>query len=236
MDRGTLTVAFRLTLPVLAGYLFIGIAFALMLEAVGYGAFWAFLMSLTIFAGSAQYIGVELLHTGSALVNVALLTFLINFRHVVYGLSMLEKFRGMGKKKFYMVFALTDETYALLSSTCPPSGVKPKRFYFYVAGLNHLYWMIGSIAGGAVGSAINFNTQGIEFAMTALFVVIAVEQWKSAKTHLPALIGTGATLVSLLLFGSVNMLLPALFIIVAMLLLLRRKLQSATAERNDAAI
>lgn len=234
MNRRALAAAFPTTLPVLMGYLSIGMAFGFMLEAVGYNFIWAFFMSLTIYAGSGQYLGVTLLSTAAALSQVALLTLLINFRHLVYGLSMLEKFKGMGIRKLYMIFSLTDETYALLSSARIPDQVKPHDFYFSVAVLNHLYWIAGSILGGLAGSLLGINTQGIEFAMTALFLVIAVDQWKTYPQHLPALLGAGCTLISLLILGADTMLLPALCIIVVALLALRARLDAAESEREEA--
>lgn len=225
MNAKTLTAAFPVTVPVLMGYLAIGMAFGLMLQSVGYGVVWAFLMSLTIYAGSGQYLGVSLLATGASLPQVAFLTLMINFRHLVYGLSMLEKFRGMGRRKFYMMFSLTDETYALLSSAQPPEGVDTHDFYFAVALLDHSYWILGSVLGSVLGAALGFDTTGVDFAMTALFLVIAVGQWKAAGSHLPALLGGAATLLSLLVVGAENMLLPALGIIVAVLTLLRPQLE-----------
>lgn len=225
MDRKALAAAFPVTIPVLMGYLAIGIAFGFMLQAVGYNFIWAFFMSLSIYAGSGQYLGVSLLSTGAALGTVALMTLIINFRHLVYGLSMLEKFRGMGLRKLYMIFSLTDETYALLSSAQAPVGVNPRNFYFAIAVLDQSYWILGSVIGAVAGAVIPIDTTGIDFAMTALFVVIAVEQWETYRSHLPALLGAGATLVSLLLVGAENMLLPALAIIVAALLLLRVRLE-----------
>ncbi len=227
LNRKALAAAFPITVPVLMGYLSIGIAFGLMLEAAGYNVIWAFFMSLSIYAGSGQYLGVELLATGAALSQVALLTFLINFRHLVYGLSMLEKFRGMGKRKFYMIFSLTDETYALLAGANPPPGVSPRDFYFSVAVLDHCYWVVGSIIGSVAGALLGFNTAGVEFAMTALFLVIAVDQWRSYRSHIPAILGAAATLVCLKVVGAQAMLLPALVIIVAVLLILRRRLEAA---------
>ncbi len=224
MDRKALAAAFPVTVPVLMGYLAIGIAFGFMLQAVGYNFIWAFFMSLSIYAGSGQYLGVSLLSTGATLGTVALMTLIINFRHLVYGLSMLEKFRGMGIRKLYMIFSLTDETYALLSSAQAPVGVNPKNFYFSIALLDQSYWILGSVIGAVAGAVIPIDTTGIDFAMTALFVVIAVEQWETYRSHLPALLGAGATLVSLLLVGAENMLLPALAIIVVALLLLRGRL------------
>ena len=235
MDRKALSAAFPQTVPVLMGYLAIGIAFGFMLQAVGYNFIWAFFMSLTIYAGSGQYLGVSLLSTGAALGTVALMTLIINFRHLVYGLSMLEKFRGMGIRKLYMIFSLTDETYALLSSAQAPVGVNPRNFYFAIAVLDQSYWILGSVIGAVAGAVIPIDTTGIDFAMTALFVVIAVEQWETYRSHLPALLGAGATLVSLVAVGAENMLLPALAIIVVALLLLRGRLdeKGTDAPRND---
>lgn len=225
MNRKAIAAAFPVTVPVLMGYLSIGIAFGLMLEAAGYNVIWAFFMSLSIYAGSGQYLGVELLATGAVLSQVALLTFLINFRHLVYGLSLLEKFRGMGKRKLYMIFSLTDETYALLAGANPPPGVSPKDFYFAVAVLDHCYWILGSVIGSVAGALLGFDTTGVEFAMTALFLVIAVDQWRNYRSHFPAILGAVATLLCLKLVGADMMLLPALAIIVIVLLAMRVKLE-----------
>lgn len=232
MNRKTLAAAFPVTVPVLMGYLAIGMAFGLMLQSIGYGALWAVLMSVMIYAGSGQYLGVSLLAAGAPLTQVAFLTLVINFRHLVYGLSMLEKFRGMGPRKLYMIFALTDETYALLSSARAPEGVDEHDFFFLVSLLNHSYWVIGSAAGSLLGSALAFDTTGVDFAMTALFLVIAVGQWRSAGSHLPALLGGAATLASLLLVGAEDMLLPALAIIVIALTLLRPRLDPERKEET----
>ncbi len=230
MKREILSAAIRVTVPVLMGYLAIGMAFGLMLQSVGYGAPWALLMSLTIYAGSGQYLGVSLLATGASLPQVAFLTLMINFRHLVYGLSMLEKFRGMGKRKFYMIFSLTDETYALLSSVKVPEGIRAPDYYFTIAMLNQSYWVLGSVLGSLLGAALGIDTTGVDFAMTALFLVIAVGQWKKAESHLPALLGAAATLVGLLLAGAENMLLPALGVIVAALTLMRPRLEERVQE------
>ena len=224
MNRTTLAAAFPVTVPVLMGYLAIGMAFGLMLQSIGYGAGWAAPTSLTIYAGSGQYLWVSLLAAGASLPQGAFLTLMINFRHLVYGLSMLEKFRGMGWRKFYMIFSLTDETYALLSSAQAPEGVEEHDFFFWVALLDQSYWVLGSVIGSVLGAALSFDTTGVDFAMTALFLVIAVGQWKAAGSHLPALLGGAATLASLLLAGAEDMLLPALAVIVLALTLLRPRL------------
>ncbi len=237
MNRKSLAAAFPVTVPVLMGYLAIGMAFGLMLQGIGYNAVWAFFMSLTIYAGSGQYLGVSLLAAGASLSQTAFLTFMVNFRHLVYGLSMLEKFRGMGPRKLYMIFSLTDETYALLSSARPPEGVEEHDFYFAVALLDHSYWIVGSVAGALLGAALGFDTTGVDFAMTALVLVIAVGQWRAAGSRLPALLGAAATLLSLLIVGAEDMLLPALGIIVLVLTLLRPRLEGAAnqTEKEEAA-
>ena len=237
MDRKALAAAFPVTVPVLMGYLAIGIAFGLMLQEIGYNFIWAFFMSLTIYAGSGQYLGVTLLATAAALGTVAVMTLLINFRHLVYGLSLLEKFRGMGIRKLYMIFSLTDETYALLSSAQAPVGVNPKNFYFAIALLDHSYWILGSVIGAVAGALIPIDTQGIDFAMTALFVVIAIDQWKAYKNHFPALLGAAATVVFLIVVGGIlgpesqqNLLLVSLGVIVVVLLVMRDRLDEKKKE------
>ena len=229
MYRRAFRAALPATVPVLMGYLSIGIAFGLMLEAVGYNVIWSFFMSLTIYAGSGQYMGVELLRDGAALTSVAMLTLILNFRHLVYGLSMLEKFRGMGWRKLYMIFSLTDETYALLSSARVPERVDPHAYYFAIALLDHAYWILGSVIGSVAGALIQFDTTGIDFAMTALFIVIAVDQWKNYKEHLPVFLGFGITLAAVALLGPYAMLIPALCAIVLALLLVRSRLEPGEA-------
>lgn len=238
MSRRSLSAAFPYTLPVLMGYLSIGIVFGWMLAAIGYAPGWAAAMSLTIYAGSGQYLGVDLLSNATPLADVAFFTLIINFRHLVYGLSMLEKFRGMGWRKLYMIFSLTDETYALLAGVRVPDGVEEKSFYFSIALLDHLYWIGGSVLGAVAGSLITINTEGIDFAMTALFIVIAVEQWRSARQHLPALLGAGVTLVCLLLLGPDNgrFLIPALALMVILLLAFRPRLERGEETEEDATV
>ena len=243
MDRKALAAAFPVTVPVLMGYLAIGIAFGLMLQEIGYNFIWAFFMSLTIYAGSGQYLGVTLLGTGAALGTVAVMTLLINFRHLVYGLSMLEKFRGMGVRKLYMIFSLTDETYALLASARAPVGVDPKKYYFAIALLDHSYWILGSVIGAVAGALLPIDITGIDFAMTALFVVIAVDQWKAYKNHIPAVAGAAVTIVFLLILGGIlgpdaqqKLLLVSLGVIVLFLLVFRERLEEKPDEKQaDAA-
>lgn len=238
MNRKTFAAAFPHTLPVLMGYLSIGVVFGWMLSAAGFAPTWAAIMSTAIYAGSGQYLGVDLLANASPLADAAFLTLVINFRHLVYGLSMLEKFQGMGWRKLYMIFSLTDETYALLAGVEPPEEVDPKDFYFTIALLDHLYWIAGSVLGAVAGALISINTEGIDFAMTALFLVIAVEQWQSNDRHAPVYLGAAGTLACLLILGpdSGRFLIPALGILVAGLLLLRPVLDGKPAEKGGAAL
>ena len=228
-DGGTLRVALQRTLPVLAGYLALGTAFGLLLNGIGLGVFWAAAMSILVYAGSAQFLAVSLIAGGTGLPQVALLTFLLNFRHFFYGLSMVGRYEGVGRRKGYLIFSLTDETYALLAGGVPPARVEPADYCFAVSLLDHCYWVAGSVLGATVGELITFDTTGVDFAMTALFVVLAVEQWKQAKSkgHAPALCGVCCGVVCLLVFGPDLFLIPALGAIVAAMLLLRPRLEAA---------
>ena len=212
---------FPQTIPVMAGYISLGIAFGLLLQSIGYGPIWAFLMSLFIYAGSAQFLAVELLAAGATLTHIALLTFLLNFRHLFYGLSMIEKYRGTGIGKIYLIFGLTDETYALLTGYKTPEGLSDKSYFFAVTLMNHLYWIFGSVIGSVAGSIIPFDLTGIDFAMTALFAVLIVEQWKTNKNHIPAISGFVITVAALFIFGADNFLIPALIVMSVALLFMK---------------
>lgn len=216
--------AFPFTIPVLTGYLFIGIAFGVMYQEKGYHFLWAILMSVMVYAGSGQYLAVNFFAPGVSLFQVVFLEFMVNIRHIFYGLSLLERFNKMGKKKLYMMFSLTDETYSLFFLTKIPKDVKEEDFLFAIALLDQLYWITGSAIGAIAGSLIPFDASGIDFAMTALFVVIFVEQWLTSKNHLPALAGLGASLACLLIFGSENFILPSMICIMVILLSCRRVL------------
>lgn len=204
MKFKNLRAAFPYTIPVLLGYIFLGIAFGILLSSQGYPFYLATLMSLFIYAGSMQFVTINLLTGGASILSAILMTLMVNARHLFYGLSMLEKFRTMKRKKPYMIFSLTDETYSLLCGLEPPSGTDKNSFYFWIALLNQSYWVIGSTVGAIAGSLITFDSTGIDFAMTALFVVIFVEQWETTKNHIPALLGLAVTLVCLIVFGATN--------------------------------
>ncbi len=225
--------AFPTTIPIMLGYLFVGIAFGMLFQEKGYNFLWAALMSILVYAGSMQFVAINFFTGGVSLFTVALMTFLVNIRHVFYGLSMLDKFREMRKKKLYMIFSLTDETYSLLCSVDIPPGVSKEDFLFSIALLNQLYWIVGSIIGSLAGSLIFFNTSGIDFAMTALFVVIFTEQWLSSKNHLPALIGFIATLAFLIILGPDSFLIPSMITILLLLLAFKKVIMPKDDEQNN---
>ena len=227
--KKALRPAFTVTIPVLCGYLFIGFAFGVMLRDIGYTSPWAFLCSLTIYAGSGQYLLVSLLASGASLVTVAVMTLLLNCRHIFYGLSFLETFHQMGARKWYMIFSLTDETYSLLCSLKVPEGIDPSAMRFWIAILDQSYWILGSVIGAIIGGVLPFDTTGIDFAMTSLFTVIFVEQWLSAKCHIPALMGLAAAAVSLAILGPSNFILPAMLAICVMLVAMRGRLAKEVA-------
>lgn len=219
--------AFHRTIPILAGYVSLGMAFGILLRSAGYGPLWAFAMGAVIYAGSAQFLCVELLAAGAALPQTALLTLALNFRHFFYGLSMIDRYRGAGKRRWYLRFGLSDEVYALLTGTKAPEGVAEADYAFCVTLMSQCYWVIGCVLGAAVGGMLPFDTTGIDFAMTALFAVMAAEQWKAHARHLSALLGFGVALAALALLGPDGFLVPTLAVLSGLLLALRGVLESA---------
>ncbi|MWV46438.1 branched-chain amino acid ABC transporter permease [Paenibacillus sp. HJL G12] len=230
MKRHALKTAFPYTLPVLMGYLFLGIAFGVLLNSKGFNTAWAFVMSLLIYAGSMQFVAINLLVSPFQLAAAFFITLMVNARHLFYGLSMLDRFKASGRLKPYMMFSLTDETFSLLSSVKAPDNVNPKWFMFFIALLNQGYWIAGSLIGNIAGSLISFNSTGIDFAMTALFIVIFVEQWEQAKNHVPAILGIVITALCLILFGADRFILFAMAGILVSLSLLRGKLHVKESE------
>ena len=210
------------TLPVLTGYLFLGMGFGILLQESGYNSLWSFFMGLFIFAGSGQYLAVSLLSGGASLISAAVATLLVNARHLFYGISLVDAYKDAGKKKWYMIFGLTDETYTLVTQNQPPEGMKRYTYCFWVTLLNHIYWICGCVLGSVAGDLIPISYEGVEFVLTALFVTMFVEQWLSTKDHRSALIGVASTLVCLLIFGSELFLIPSMVIIALMLTLMRK--------------
>ena len=223
MKSKLLKKAFVKTLPVMAGYIVLGIGFGILLRNAGFQVGYALAMSLFIYAGSMQYVGVGLLAGGASVLSAVLTTVMVNARHLFYSVSMIGTYKDAGKYKPYMIFGLTDETYSLLCDGTAPEGVDPNRYRFLVSLFNHCYWVTGSVLGSLLGAVLPFSTAGIEFSMTALFIASFTEQWMSTHDHIPALTGLLSTFVCLLLFGSERFLIPAMLLMTLALSLLRRK-------------
>jgi 4-azaleucine resistance transporter AzlC len=221
LKNRTIRQAFFKSIPVLAGYVVLGIGFGILMRDAGYGVLWTAAMSLFIYAGSLQYVGVGLLAGGASALTTVITSVMVNARHLFYSISMIDKYKDAGKYKPYMIFALTDETYSLLCDGMTPSGVEPNQYRFLVSLFNHSYWVAGSIIGSLLGAVLPFSTEGIEFSMTALFVAAFTEQWLTTKDHIPALTGLICTLLSLIVFGKDNFLIPAMLLITLVLTLLR---------------
>ncbi len=233
MNKETFKYSLIQTLPVMFGYLFMGMAFGILLQEAGFNFLWAFLISASIYSGSMQFVLIGFLAGGIGLLAIIFMTLSVQSRHIFYGLSFIEKFKAMGKKGWYMIFSLTDETYSLLCGMKIPEQLDQKKVFLTVAILNQSYWVVGCTLGGLIGSLICFDTTGIDFAMTALFLVIFIEQWLSYKSHAPALIGFFSGLSCLLIFGSEGFLLPSLIITVTLLLLLNKKTEKNLIEFGE---
>lgn len=231
MKNKALKTVFLDTVPVMTGYLFLGVSFGILLGETGYGLGWAFCMALFLYAGSAQFLAVSLLANQASLLSSAIAIFLLNARHIFYGISLIDAYKGFGKKKPYMIFSLTDETYSLVTQNQPPEGMKRQTYCFFVSVLDHIYWIIGCVLGSLAGNIIPISFEGIDFVLTALFVTLFVEQWLSSKDHFPAIIGVVATVLCLVIFGSEIFLIPSM-ILIAVLLTTTRK-TGKRKEGND---
>lgn len=213
-SHGLFSRCLKDTIPVMAGYVVLGCGFGIILASKGYGPVWAFLMSLLIYAGSMQFTAINLITAGASFITMAITTLLVNARHLFYGISMIDKYRNTGKYKPYLIYGLTDETYSLVVADHPdlPEEQLP-RYYFLVTILDHSYWILGSVIGGILGASFTFNTAGLDFALTALFVTIFTEQWLTNHDHVMAILGVVATTACLLIFGPADFLIPAMIAI-----------------------
>lgn len=217
MNGSLLKKVFRDTLPVLSGYLVLGIGFGIVLNNAGYGLPYALAMSLFIYAGSMQYAAIGLFTGGASLLTVGLTTFFVNCRHLFYGISMVDRYQDTGKKKPYLIFSLTDETYSLVCRE-KTAGAEYGRYCLLVSLFDQMYWVTGSVLGSVFGRVLPFSTEGVDFALTALFITVMTDQWLNTKNHFPALTGVLATVACRLLFGSGSFLIPAMLVIAAALL------------------
>ncbi len=222
MNKALLRAAFLDTVPVMTGYVFLGFGFGILMHQSGFGTLWACAMSLFIYAGSMQYVAVSLLTSGAGLLVTAMTTFVVNARHLFYGISMVDAYKGTGKKKPYLVFGLTDETYSLVSQIRVPEGISKTGYCFWVTLFDHIYWVSGTLLGSLAGTILPVNFEGVEFALTALFVTIFVEQWLSTKNHAPAIVGVAVTALCLVIFGSNVFLIPSMVIIAGCLTMMRK--------------
>lgn len=224
MNLRLIKKAFIKTVPIMTGYLVLGMGFGILLKVNGYGVLWALAMSIFIYAGSMQFVGISLITSAASPISVAMTTLLVNARHIFYGISMINRYKGAGLKKFYLMTALTDETYSLV---CHDDGKEENvhLYYFLISLFDQLYWILGSVIGALLGAVIPFDTTGIDFSMTALFVTVFVEQWLAADNRCPALIGLGVSAICLLIFGSDSFLLPSMAGILILLSMMRKKIE-----------
>lgn len=218
-NKSILKKAFTATLPIMAGYLVLGVGFGIILKSKGYGVLWAFAMSTVIYAGSMQYLAIDLICGGAGLLTTALTTLMVNARHLFYGISMVEKYKNAGKAKPYLIYALSDETYSLVCVDMDMEEGERNKFCLFVTALDQFYWVLGSL----LGAVISFNTEGMDFALTALFVTVFVEQWLSTRDHAAAIVGVGASVICLVLFGSGSFLIPSMVAITLALTLMRKR-------------
>ncbi len=221
--------AFVKSIPVMAGYVILGIGFGILLRGAGYGFWWSLAMAALIYAGSMQYVGVGLIAGGASVLTTPWTTIMVNARHLFYSVSMIGRYRDAGKYKPYLIFALTDETYSLLCDGAVPEGCDPHRYRFLVSLFNQSYWVTGCVLGSLLGQVLPFSTAGIEFSMTALFIASFTEQWLSGGSRLPALVGLGCSALCLALFGPERFLIPAMLLITLALTLARGRLEEVGA-------
>lgn len=217
--------AFPYTVPIFAGFLFLGLTYGIYMHVSGFSFWYPMLMSLTIYGGSLEFVAVSMLLAPYAPLQTLIMSVMIQARHLFYGISMLDKFRGLGWKKPYLIFGMCDETFSINCTAQIPDGIDRGWFYFFVTLLNHLYWFAGATLGGLLGSLIHFNTEGLEFVMTSMFVVIFLEQWGRKKRHISTYIGLAASILCLLVFGADSFLIPTMVCITAFLTFLRRPIE-----------
>lgn len=225
MNISIIKKAFVKSIPVMAGYICLGIGFGIMLSQIGYGPLWVFFMSLTIYAGTLQYVGVSLIATSATIINTIITSILVQIRHIFYGISMLSHYKDAGGKKYYLAFSLTDETYAMLCDGEYPEGEDRHLYRFIVSMFNHSYWIVGGLIGNILAQNVNFDFKGVDFSMTAIFAASFADQWRTRKNHYPAIIGLSITAVCLIIFGAKYFLLPSMLIITFLLIVFEKKME-----------
>lgn len=226
MKRKAFKAALPYTLPICIGFIVLGMSYGFLMRSKGFPLIYPMLMSLFIFAGSMEFVTVNLLLSDFNPLHVFFLTLMVNARHIFYGISMLDKYKNCGWKKPYLIFAMCDETFTVNCAVTPPEDVDKGWFMFFITLLNQIYWVSGATLGALLGYIIHFDASGIEFVMTALFVVMFINQWEETKEHTPALMGLGCSLLCLLVFGSSNFIIPAMILIVLCLSLCKGRLEA----------
>ena len=227
-----LKYAFPNTIPVLTGFLALGTAYGILMASKGFAVYWSVAVSALCFGGSMQFVAISLLTTAFDPLQAFLLSIMVNARHLFYGISLLQKYKGMGFIKNFLIFWLCDETFSVVSTVEPPSDIDRKSFYFWVSILDYSYWIVGTTIGGIIGGLIEFNTNGLDFVLTALFVVLLIEQWKKKENRIFAIIGVVGTIISRLIFGADNVVIPAMIIIVFMIII-NMNMVSIKAKHKD---
>ena len=217
--------AFPKTLPIFAGFWFLGMSYGILMRVKGFSFVYPLLMSMTIFGGSLEFIAVSMLLSTFAPLQTFLVALVIQLRHLFYGVSMLEKYKGTGWKKPYLIFGMCDVSFSINYSTEIPEDIDKGWFYFFVTLLNQIYWVTGATIGGLLGNLITFNTEGLSFVMTAMFVVIFLDRWLKEKQHISSVIGLGVSLLCLVIFGKDSFIIPTMICIVVMLTLFRKPIE-----------
>lgn len=231
MKAKALKAAFPSTIPIMAGFLFLGLSYGIYMNSCGFNFLYPMFMSMTIFAGSMEFVTCNMLLGAFAPFQAFIMTLMVNARHIFYGISMLDRFKGLGPKKIYLIFGMCDESFSINYTANIPDDVDKGDFMFFVTLLNQFYWVFGATLGGLLGSLIKFNTKGIDFVMVAMFVVIFIEQWLKDKTHINSLIGLVISVVCLIIFKADNFILPSMICILAILTLIRKPLEKGEIEK-----
>ena len=230
-NKGIITRSFRAafpcTIPILAGFLFLGMAYGIYMNVSGFSFVYPMIMAAVIFGGSLEFLAAQMLLSPFAPLQVLMVSLMIQARHLFYGLAMLERYKGYGLRSFYMIFAMSDETFSITCSAEPPQGINRGWFMFFITLLDQFYWVASAGLGAVVGSVLPFSTKGVDFVMTAMFVVIFLNQWEKEKQHYSGIIGLAVPLVCLVLFGSGSFLLPSMACILVLLLVLRKPIERA---------
>ena len=224
MKRKALKAAFPHTIPIMTGFIFLAVSYGIYMNACGFSFVYPMFMSFLIYGGSLEFVAVEMLLSPFAPVQVFIMALLLQARHLFYGLSMLDKYKGVGWKKFYLIYGMCDESFSVNYTAQIPEDVDPGWFMFFVTMLNQIYWVASATAGGIIGSLLHINTEGISFVMTAMFVVIFMDQWLKEKNHVSSLLGLGIAFLCLLVFGPDSFMIPTMILILVSLALLRKKL------------